>query len=897
MTPGEWARVKEVLQATLERDPSERTAFLDLACAGDPKLRRRVETLATSDQSASEFLSEIRSAMAATVELADIPQPLASEGEPGRRIGVYQILREIAQGGMGTVYLAERADGQYRKRVALKLVNPCLDSKEILRRFRKERQVEAALEHPNIVRLLDGGATEGGLPYLVMEYVDGERIDHWCDRRKLTVRDRLRLFQKVCAALQYAHEKQVIHRDIKPGNVLVTTDGTPKLLDFGIAKVLDCKLSEPGETTVGPGPMTLEYASPEQVRGERAGPASDIYALGVMLYQLLTGQLPYSIQGMDTRKFADAICEQDALAPSRAISRAQQQAMVNDVSAARGDSPAGLRRMLTGALDNIVLKALRKEPERRYLSAAALSCDVECFLNDQPVSAHAERRVYRGLKLLKRNRGYAIAALLSALIVLALVAAFRQFTAPGDGVGVPSIAVLPLGNLSGDRNQEYFAEGITDALINEMAQIRGLRVISRTSVSSYKGMHRPLPEIARGLGVQTIAEGSVLRSGNRVRITMRLVDASNDRPLWIGSYDGEIQDVLALQARLARAIAEEIHVTLSETEKGRVFRSRRVDLAAYDAYLKGRHQFVTEFSDPSIQKAIGWFQRALALDPSYAPAYAGLADCYYMVSNQYYPPMVVMPKAKWAAMKAIELDDTLGEAHATLALVRSLYEFNREEAEKGFKRALELKPSDAEAHLWYGLYLAAGSRFDEAVAEVAAAQKLDPVSPAMNTYVGPVLYVAHRYDNLIDRLRPIAEMHPDLQQAHAFLALAYEQKSEWMKAIPEMERAYELEKEPESLAQLGHMYAVSGRTADARTVLKQLKELSKRRFVTAYDVALVYAGLGERDKAFEWFNKVGEDRSEWFAYINVDPRLDDFHSDARFVGLLRSVGLRPKGHM
>ena len=864
MTPERWQRVKETLEQAWELDAAQRSAFVDQACTDDAELRSRVEALLTSDQDAGEFL------VAPVLELPPGDETADGEYSPGRRIGPYQILREIGHGGMGTVYLAERADGQYRKRVAIKLVSPHLGTEEILQRFRNERQVVADLDHPNIARLLDGGATEDGLPYLAMEFVEGVRIDTWCDSRKLPVRDRVRLFRQVCAAVQYAHEQQVIHRDIKPGNILVTADGTPKLLDFGIAKVLNRDLSNTAEATRGLGPMTPEYASPEQARGEGVGPASDVYALGVLLYRLLTGKPPYALQSVDARQIERAICEQEPVKPS----------------------VASQSRQLTGDLDNIVLKALRKEPERRYSSVAQFSEDLGSFLQDLPVDARKENLLYRGRKFLKRNRVATWAVAVTAVSVLALVAALGRLTRPTAGTesGIQSIAVLPLENLSGDRAQEYFADGITDALIGELARIRALRVISRTSVMSYKGTRQRLPDIARSLGVQTIAEGSVLRAGNRVRIAVRLVDAPKDRPVWSGSYEGELQNVLALQEQVAEAIAGEIHVTLTAPNQARAFRNQRVDLGAYDAYLKGRHQYLSEFTQDSINKATVLFHQALALDPSYAPAYAGLAECYYMVSNIYYAPTEVMPKAKSAALKALDLDDTLGEAHAILALIKSVYDFKYAEAEKEFRRAIELKPSDLEAHLWYGQHLAGTGRFDEAVAEMEKAQKLDPVSPGMNAYVLP-LYLARRYEQAIERLQPITELHPDYHMAHAYLALAYEGKGAWAKAIAEMERAYALDSEPEALAQLGHMYAVSGRTADARRVLRQLKELSRKRYVSVYNIALLYAGLGERDEAFRWLQKVEQDRSEWFAAVNVDPRLDALHSDPRFAGVLRSVGL------
>ena len=539
-----------------------------------------------------------------------------------------------------------------------------------------------------------------------------------------------------------------------------------------------------------------------------------------------------------------------------------------------------------------MLKGLRKEADRRYTSAAQFSEDVDRFLQDLPVQARKESLPYRGRKFLKRNRAPTLAAALSAVVVLGVVAGLGWRGGPNGDAGYRSIAVLPLENLSGDREQEYFADGVTDALISELARIRGVRVISRTSAMTYKGSRRPLPQIARALGVQTIAEGSVLRAGSRVRISMSLVDALKDRPVWSSSYEGELQDVLALQERVADAIAREIDATLTARDGAQMSRSRRINLDAYDAYLKGRHEYFTAFNKESTQRATDWFQRAIALDPGYAPAYAGLADCYYMVSNQYYAPTEVMPRAKAAALKAIDLDDTLGGAHATLALVRSVYDFNHAEAEKGFHRALELKPSDAGAHVWYGLYLVAMGRFDEAAIELNRAQKLDPSSPALNGYAGAVLYYAHRYDEVIRRMRALIEKNPDYQQPYAWIALAYEQKGAWDKAIAAMEKSTQLDGgEVDGLAQLAHIYAVVGRTADARRLLKRVTEISRRRYVSAWDFALIHAGMGERDESFRWLQKVEEDRSEMFVLMNVDPRFDSLRADPRFRGVLRSAGL------
>ena len=387
-------------------------------------------------------------------------------------------------------------------------------------------------------------------------------------------------------------------------------------------------------------------------------------------------------------------------------------------------------------------------------------------------------------------------------------------------------------------------------------------MISRTSAMAWKGVRRSLPKIARTLGVQTIAEGTVARTGDQLRLVVRLIDAKKDLAVWSRTYEGNLQNVVALQNQMVLAIANEIHASLTESVRSLRVRNGPVNVDAWDAYLKGRDQYFKAFTREGTEKAIAWFNQALAHDSRYAPAYAGLADCYYGLSNIYYPPAEVMPKAKWAAQKALEIDETLGEAHATLALVSSLYEFNRVDAEKSFRRALELKPSDAQTHLLYGIHLAGMGRFSEAIAEVEEARKLDPASPAMNGYIGLPLFLARRYDEIIRRLQPMADRHPDYHHPYVWLALAYEQKGDWARAIAAMEKAYRLDGQPEALAQLGHVYASSGRPADARRVLSDLEQLSRKRYVSAYNFAVLHAGLGERDEAFRWVNKVAEDRSE-----------------------------------
>jgi serine/threonine protein kinase len=527
VTPERWRQVQDVVEAAWERNPSERREFLDQACADDRELRVEVDAILVSDENASQLLETPAMEMLQD-QLTDPLMETSGEYWTGRRLGPYQVLREIGHGGMGTVYLAERADGQYRKQVAIKLVSPHLCTQETLRRFRNERQVEASLEHPNFARLLDGGATEDGLPYLVMEYVDGVRIDTWCDGRKLPIRDRLKLFRQLCAAVQAAHVKEIVHRDIKPSNILVTVEGTPKLLDFGIAKILNREMWDSAESTIGTGPMTLAYASPEQVRGEGVEQTSDVYALGVVLYEILTGQPPYVAQGGNRRMLVRAICEQEPIKPSVAIQHSQIQHVREEArkggagqeatSEARSETPTGLRRRLAGDLDNIVLKALRKEPDRRYRSAEQFSEDIGRFLQDLSVQARKESLRYRGGKFLKRNRVAATAALCTGALAVAALTALQEFgRKPYEFAPDPSsVAVLPFINLWTAEGQDYFDTGFTSTLQDLLGAIPALRVAGNELSNRVRG--EDIGVAARKLKVAAILKGTFSNRVTRQRL-------------------------------------------------------------------------------------------------------------------------------------------------------------------------------------------------------------------------------------------------------------------------------------------------------------------------------------------------------------------------------------------
>ena len=656
MTSDRWKEVKEVFASALDRSEGERPAYLDEACSGDQELRREVESLLASHQQAGEF---IESPAVATDTLFHSEDE--EDADIGRRIGAYRIVQEIGRGGMGSVYLAVRADEEFERRVAIKLIRRGMELDFIVRRFRNERQILANLDHPYIARLLDGGSTEDGLPYFIMEYVDGQPIHRYADNQMLPAVERLKLFVRVCEAVQYAHDHQVVHRDLKPGNILVTAEGVPKLLDFGIAKLLDPEIGpQPAEpTTGGFRMMTPAYASPEQLRGEAATAASDIYSLGVLLFELLTGRRPAR-----SRQIAD---------------EAQTQ--------------------LTGSLASIIATAAREEPQERFASVGELAADITRHLDGLPVASAA------------------------------YIPDGRQGGAEAKPPSGPnSIAILPFQMLGvDDKTDEYLGVGMADALITKLSNIRRILVRPTSSVLKYaQGPHDPVTA-ARELDVHYVLEGRLRHAGERVRVTVQLLRGRDGSSLWAGKFDEKFTDILNLEDSLSEQVAQALVERLTEEERD-LLRKRGTDNPrAYQAYLKGRYYW-SALTEEGLSKALVAFSEALSLDPHFAHAQAGLADYYNWLGVwSVLPPGECFAAAKDAALKALDLDPALAEAHATQAFVSWMQDRNWEAAERGFERAIELNADYAPAHQWYAYLLSSLGRHDEAIASMERAQSLDPL--------------------------------------------------------------------------------------------------------------------------------------------------------------------------
>jgi serine/threonine protein kinase/Tol biopolymer transport system component/tetratricopeptide (TPR) repeat protein len=874
MTPERWKKVEEVFEAALERSPEERRGYLAEVCAGDEALRGQVETLIASYEAAGSFIE-------APAIAPDSARTLIDENSPamvGRRVGSYKLVREIGRGGMGSVYLAVRADDEFQKRVAIKLIKRGMDTDFIIRRFRNERQILASLDHPYIARLLDGGTTEDGLPYFVMEYVEGQPIHFYCDAQRLSVQERLKLFVKVCSAVHYAHQNLIIHRDLKPSNIIVTSDGTPKLLDFGIAKILNPEISSQtlDPTTAALRLMTPEYASPEQVRGEGASVASDVYTLGVMLYELLTDHRPYRIRSHMPQDLVHIICEVEPERPSTAINQIEVipldgrepiEITPESVSRARNSTLEQLRRQLSGSLDNIVLKAMSKAPQRRYQTVEELSEDIKRYLDGQAVLAP----------------NYFPPGAVSS----------QEIRTEEPSTASRSIAVLPFKVLrTEEKSDEFLGMGLTDAIITKLSNIHRIMVRPTSSVLKYFDGEHNVQAAGYELDVGFVLDGRVQRVGDRVRVTVQLVRVRDGTPLWATKFDENCSDIFAVEDSISEQVAQALMPRLTGAELELLHKRETEDANAYQAYLKGRYYW-NKFSDEGFERALEHFKEAIRLDPDYAQAYVGIADYYNWVAIYgLRAPKDCFPQAKAAATQALELDDTLADAHAALGFTTLCYEWDGAAAEKHFRRALELNPHSAPAHHWYSNLLAATGRFEEAIAEMKRTQEINPLSLMDKSMTGWIFYQSRRYEAAVAELLNSLEMDREFGNSYMILGGVYERLGRYEDAEQMIRRAFEfMTGSVVPYWFLGHALAVAGRRQEALAIIERLRALSAERYVSPYYFALIYAGLEEREAALDWLERAYESRDEWLIWLGTEPKLDALREEPRFKALLSRVGL------
>jgi serine/threonine-protein kinase len=772
----------------------------------------------------------------------------------------YLIEREIGQGGMAVVYLAR--DIRHDRAVALKVLRPELAPEVGAERFLREIRVTAALQHSHILPLLDSGAV-GGLLYYVMPFVEGESLrDRLELEKQLSVDEALRLTSEIADALEYAHQQGVIHRDIKPENVLISR-GHAWIADFGIARALS-ESSSPRLTTTGILLGTPLYMSPEQAAGGSSDGRADQYALACMLYEMLTGQPPF------VGSTAESLVHQHLSVSPRAVTE--------------------LRPAVPPGVAGAIARALAKNPADRFPTTGqfALAITPTTQLHPAPEARQGSPRWV----------GVAGATLATLAVLLLLFLSNRgwrdRLLAFGiRGTAVRSLAVLPIANLSGDPSQEFFADGMTEELIATVGRIASLKVTSRTSVMRYKGTRKSMPEIGRELGVDAVIEGSVLRSGDRVRVTAQLIRAATDQHLWAATYDRDLQDLLILQSEVARAITEEIRAALTPAEKGRLASAAVVDPETHDLYLRARYLW-NERKEPAISTAIALLKKAVARDPRYALAYAALADCYVVLS----PPSDLfranLDRARFYAQKALAIDPQLAEPHAVMGMVAEKYwDLNTEEKE--LRRAIELNPNYGTAHQWYAIHLRIRGRLAEGRAELERALALDPLSRVFRFNQGIFLYSQRQYELAAEENRQLIELDPSWSWPHEALHSIRAAQGDWVGARAAQMELFRLTGDSVAIQlarRLPHARNRQEFFQQELDILRQASGYAGSRVPPAA-FAIVYAATGDRDRAFEWLEKTARGRPTPDLPELADPWFDSLRTDPRYAAYCRRFGLGP----
>jgi len=878
MNPDRWQQIGQIYHAAMELAPEARVDFLAGACGGDDELRREVESLLGAHDKAGDYFA------APAVEVA--AGLAAQQKNPsliGHSLNHYQVLSLLGAGGMGEVYLAQ--DTSLGRKVALKLL-PAEFTKDPdrVRRFKQEARAASALNHPNIITIYEIGETQteaGGLHFIATEFIDGQTLRERMKQHPPKLAESLDVALQVASALAAAHEAGIVHRDIKPENVMARKDGLVKVLDFGLAKPAAPRVATGGSdaptapqisTQSGMVIGTVAYMSPEQARGLKVDRRTDIFSLGVMLYEMLAGRRPF-----------------------------EGATMSDAIAALLSAEPPPLGQLCAEApaeLEQIVGKCLAKDREDRRQTAEELIAELKAVRHgSQAEGAVASRRIEAtGAKFASWR--WPVVAAIAAMLIVGLVYFLVWRRAPAvQPDQIKSLAVLPLENLSGDPAQEYFADGMTEALISNLSQVRALRVISRTSVMRFKDSRQPLAEIARELNVDAVIEGSVQRAGGRVKITARLIRAADENLLRSFDYEHELADVLKLQSEVARAVTNEIRIQVTAEERARLASARRVNPEAHEAYLLGRYHLRRQ-NEAELKLAIGHFERATQLDADYAAAWAGLSIAWLQrgLFGATSFREVEQP-AREAALKALAADANSAEGYTALAIFKNRYEWDWAGSEHDFRRAIDLNPGSVEAHRFFAFLLSALGRHDEAISEIQTAEKLDPLSSLVQSDLGVGFYRARKYEQAEWHLKRAIDLDPLNYGAYGRLGSLYGEMGRYADAIARLEKAETQQggaggagsdRGRRYAANLALVYARMGRREEALQMLEELRRtIVPVRFPK--EAAAVWAALGNKDEAFRLLFDAVEKRAEILIFMKIDSSFDSLHSDPRWKELLRPM--------
>ena len=889
MSPDQWQKLKVLFAQAVQLSPAQRATFLSEQCAGDSELREELESLLSHHSQASSFIEQPAVDKVASVILDKGTLSV------GQRLAHFEILGSLGFGGMGEVYLA--VDTRLKRKVALKLLPADLThNQQRLQRFEQEARAISALNHPNILTIYDVGMYDG-FNCIATEFIDGLTWRKKVSTEPTTVLQTVEIATQVAAALAAAHESGIVHRDIKPENVMLRRDGLVKVLDFGLAKTMETPsissasqmptkvvVTDPG-TVMG----TVAYMSPEQTRGLDVDARSDVWSLGVVIYEMLTGELPFS--GQTTSDLIASILK---------------------------TKPKSLSEVLTvtpAELERIVAKCLSFDKEDRYQTANELWTDLKRLQQEFELgnrlgesssrvvtAVHREAQATNNLveqttaNARTRKRSRLLLPVLAGVVLLAVIGYFvfrpRQTTTIPEATAIDTLAVLPFENASQNPDAEYLSDGITDSLINSLSQLPSLKVKSSSSVGRYKGKKPDVQSVGKELNVRAVLTGSLKQLNNQLLINVALVDVSDGHNLWGEQYARKPDDVLAIQREITQEVTNKLRVQWTNVDKERLQKKTTENAEAYRLYLKGRYHAV-KMTPKDFELGIKYLRQAIDVDPGYALAYSGLSFYYVQALDQILPPKEAMENAREAAMRALKLDDTLAEAHMSLAYIHWQYEWDWSNAEKEFLRAVELSPNNGEVRGSYGFFLVLMGRFDQGLKEVEQSRDLSRESLEMSLYVAPCYYFSRHYPEAIRDADKAIEVIPDFWLPYLIAGRAYERQGDLPSAIAKYQKARSIDNNsPEILMDLGRAYGLKGERAEAERVLKELQTRSKTGYVAPFQIAMVYLGLNDKDKTFEYLEEAFKARSWYMTWLKVEPALDPLRSDPRFVDLITRVGLQ-----